>query len=154
MRFAANEKHIWWGVSVENNKHGKPRIEHLQNSPAAIKFLSVEPLLEDLGELNLRKIDWVIVGGESGPGARPMEKSWVNGLLAQCKAAGVPFFFKQWGGVQKKRAGRKLDGKLYDEFPNAAYGPIPDRKQRLSMVEHLLTEFDVRHETIEYPANR
>jgi protein gp37 len=117
LRFAANQKHIWWGVSVENPKYGLPRIENLQNTKAAVRFLSVEPLLEDLGKFDLGGIDWVIVGGESGHGARPMKKEWVVSVRDQCKRAGVPFFFKQWGGVRKKAAGRKLDGKTYDEFP-------------------------------------
>src|SRR5258705_5622599 len=95
--------HIWWGVSVENKKHGLPRIDHLRSSPAEIRFLSVEPLLEDLGTLNLEGISWVIVGGESGPKSRPMDAHWVLSLRDQCKRARVPFFFKQWGGRQKKR---------------------------------------------------
>jgi protein gp37 len=124
LRFAANQKHIWWGVSVENRKYGVPRIEHLQNAKAAVRFLSVEPLLEDLGPIDLDGIDWVIVGGESGPGARPMEKEWVVSVRDQCRRTGVPFFFKQWGGVRKKAMGRKLDGKTYDEFPRRADHPV------------------------------
>jgi protein gp37 len=114
---AAKLSHIWWGVSVEDRKYGVPRIEALREAPAAIKFLSIEPLLEDLGELNLEGIHWVIVGGESGAGARPMDESWVLSIRAQCEAAGVPFFFKQWGGVRKGEAGRKLQGRTYDEMP-------------------------------------
>ena len=124
LRFAANQKHIWWGVSVENRKYGLPRIGHLQNANAAVRFLSVEPLLEDLGKFDLRGIDWVIVGGESGHGARPMKKEWVVSVRDQCRRAGVPFFFKQWGGVRKKAAGRKLDGKTYDEFPRRVDHPV------------------------------
>src|SRR5215467_2688637 len=90
-------KHIWWGVSVEDKKYGFPRIDDLRSAPATIRFLSVEPLLEDLGEMNLEGISWVIVGGESGPRARPMEKKWVLSVRDQCKKARVPFFFKQWG---------------------------------------------------------
>ena len=93
--------HIWWGVSVEDRKYGLPRIDDLRRSPAKVRFLSIEPLLEDLGTLDLHGIHWVIVGGESGHGARPMEKSWVESIQQQCAAAQVPFFFKQWGGVQK-----------------------------------------------------
>jgi protein gp37 len=137
LRFAANCRHIWWGVSVEDKRYGKPRVEHLRSSRAAVKFLSVEPLLEDLGELRLSKIDWVIVGGESGPGARPIKESWVEGILSQCRAAAVPFFFKQWGGAQKKRNGRELHGRTYDEFPAITAEPIPPREHRLSMVERL-----------------
>ena len=124
LRFAANQKHIWWGVSVENRKYGLPRIEDLQNARAAVRFLSVEPLLEDLGKFDLSGIDWVIVGGESGHGARPMEKEWVLSVRDICRQSGVPFFFKQWGGVRKKAAGRKLDGKTYDEFPRRVDYPV------------------------------
>lgn len=85
-----------------------------------MRFLSIEPLLEDLGQIDLRGIDWVIVGGESGPGARPMEREWVVSLRDQCRVARVPFFFKQWGGVQKKKRGRELDGRVYSAFPPAA----------------------------------
>ena len=111
--------HIWWGVSVEDRQHGLPRLALLRDAPAAVRFLSVEPLLEDLGTINLSGIHWVIVGGESGHGARPMERAWVESIRDQCAAAGVPFFFKQWGGVQKKKAGRILDGRTYDERPEA-----------------------------------
>jgi protein gp37 len=117
LRLAATKSHIWWGVSVENKTYGLPRIEHLRSSPAAIKFLSVEPLLEDVGTLNLSGIHWVIVGGESGFGARPMRREWVVSIRRQCRQNGVPFFFKQWGGVRKSKAGRLLDGRTYDEMP-------------------------------------
>jgi protein gp37 len=120
LRAVATLSHIWWGVSVEDRKYGVPRIAHLQDTPAKVRFLSIEPLLEDLGELNLSGIDWVIVGGESGPRARPMEREWVIPILAQCEAAKVPFFFKQWGGVRKKKAGRKLNGRTYDYMPTVA----------------------------------
>jgi protein gp37 len=137
LRFAAAYRHIWWGVSVEDSRYGKPRVDHLRKSGAAIKFLSVEPLLEDLGQLQLSEIDWVIVGGESGRGARPIEEAWVEGILAQCRDAAVPFFFKQWGGVQKKRNGRKLRGRTYDEFPATTAQAIPPREHRLSIAEKL-----------------
>jgi protein gp37 len=117
LRFAAETGHIWWGVSVENKKHGLPRIDELRDTPASVKFLSIEPLLESLGSVNLAGIDWVIVGGESGRGARPLEESWVQDLLRQCQQQGVRFFFKQWGGVNKKAAGRQLNGRTYDELP-------------------------------------
>lgn len=123
LAFAAHLKHIWWGVSVENRKYGIPRLRELQDSEAAIKFLSIEPLLEDIGELDLSGISWVIVGGESGPGARAMEKEWVISIRDQCLEKGVPFFFKQWGGARKKNAGRMLEGNLYDQFP-----PIPETR--------------------------
>ncbi len=124
LRFAAEQRHIWWGVSVEDKKYGLPRIEDLRNADAKVRFLSVEPLLEDLGKLDVRGIDWMIVGGESGAGARPMKKEWVLPLRDQCKRSSVPFFFKQWGGVRKKKAGRRLEGKTYDEFPSRVRHPI------------------------------
>jgi protein gp37 len=117
LAFAANMPHIWWGVSVENRKHGIPRISELQRAKAKVRFLSVEPLLEDLGKLNLSGIHWMIVGGESGYGARPMSPDWVASLKAQCAKESVPFFFKQWGGRQKSKAGRLLEGRTHDEMP-------------------------------------
>ncbi len=117
LSFACESSHIWWGVSVENRKHGLPRVEDLRNTPAAIKFLSVEPLLESLGSLSLSSINWVIVGGESGWRAREMQEDWVQELLTQCEREGVRFFFKQWGGPRKKLAGRLLNGRTYDELP-------------------------------------
>ncbi|HTP87964.1 MAG TPA: phage Gp37/Gp68 family protein [Bryobacteraceae bacterium] len=119
----AIEPHIWWGVSVENQQYGIPRIADLQATPAAVRFLSVEPLLEDLGRLPLDGISWVIVGGESGPGARPMQESWVLSIREQCEAAGVAFFFKQWGGVRKKVRGRKLLGRTFDAIPKRVQHP-------------------------------
>ena len=119
LREAAGDDHIWWGVSVEDRKYGLPRIANLQETPAAVRFLSVEPLLEDLGKISLQGISWVIVGGESGPGARPMKESWVLSIREQCTAAGVPFFFKQWGGRGKlnKERGRELDGRTWEQKP-------------------------------------
>jgi len=113
----ARQPHVWLGVSVEDRKHGVPRIEVLREVPAAVRFLSIEPLLEDLGRLDLGGIHWVIVGGESGPGARPMKEAWVESIRVQCLEQGVPFFFKQWGGVQKSKHGRELGGRTYDELP-------------------------------------
>lgn len=117
LAFAAAAPHIWWGVSVENKRSGFPRIAHLQAAPATVRFLSIEPLLEDVGRMNLSEIHWVIVGGESGPGARPMERAWVISVRDQCRDAGVPFFFKQWGGIRKGKTGRELDGRTYNELP-------------------------------------
>lgn len=117
LKFASGSSHIWWGVSVEDKKHGLIRITHLQGTPAKIKFLSVEPLLEDLGSVNLNGIDWMIVGGESGWRARKMEEAWIQNLLRQCREQRVSFFFKQWGGVHKKASGRLLNGRTYDELP-------------------------------------
>jgi len=139
----AEEPHIWWGVSVENKKHGLPRIDYLRNSPAAVRFLSIEPLLEDLGTINLTGISWVIVGGESGNGARPMDAEWVRSLRDQCEAADVPFFFKQWGGVRKSQTGRELDERTYDAIPNPSPHPIaslPIRKGHLQRFELQVAE--------------
>lgn len=107
---------IWMGVSVENEKYLN-RIKDLRQTGAHVKFLSLEPLLGPLRNLNLRDIDWVIVGGESGPGARPVDPAWVTDIRDQCQRAAVPFFFKQWGGVQKKKRGRELEGRTWDEMP-------------------------------------
>ena len=108
--------HIWMGVSIESQKYTF-RIDYLRQTDAYVKFLSLEPLLGPLHNLDLRGINWVIVGGESGPGSRPMEPSWVIDIREQCKQAKTLFFFKQWGGVHKKRTGRKLDGRTWDEMP-------------------------------------
>lgn len=123
--------HIWLGVSVEDRRHGVPRIEDLKQTASAIRFLSIEPLLEDLGDLDLRGIDWVIVGGESGHGARPMKRAWVNRVLRQCRRDNVAFFFKQWGGVRKKQAGRTLNGRTYDEYPIVPMASPPSRQERI-----------------------
>jgi protein gp37 len=135
LRFAAELPHIWWGVSVENRKHGLPRIDHLRTAPACVRFLSVEPLLEDLGVIDLNGIHWVIVGGESGHGARPMHAAWVRSVRDQCQAAGVKFFFKQWGGVQKSKFGRTLDKRTYDSQPRVIAAEVPARSLRLQLVE-------------------
>lgn len=107
---------VWMGVSVENEKYTF-RIAHLRKTGAKVKFLSLEPLIGPLYNLDLDGIDWVIVGGESGPGSRPIDPSWVIDIRNQCRVAKVPFFFKQWGGVNKKRTGRELDGRTWDEMP-------------------------------------
>ena len=122
-------------MSVENRKHGLPRVQHLRSAPAAVRFLSIEPLLEDVGVINLRSIHWVIVGGESGPGARPMKRAWVVNIRKQCNDADVAFFFKQWGGVQKKRNGRTLDGRTYDEQPRCNSPHTPAREIGLMVIE-------------------
>jgi len=127
--FATREvpSNVWLGVSVEDRKSGLPRIDKLRNIKAAIKFLSVEPLLEDLGDVNLNGIDWVIVGGESGPKARPMKEEWAINIKKQCDRMEIPFFFKQWGtwGVDmvkrnKKSNGRILQGKVWEAYPKVA----------------------------------
>jgi protein gp37 len=140
--FAAQEEHIWWGVSVENRKHGVPRIPHLQDAPARVRFLSIEPLLEDVGALDLSGIAWVIVGGESGPGARPMQPSWVRSIRTQCRRTDVPFFFKQWGGPKKSISGRRLDGRLYDEMPPLVRHPVADVSLLASTVRTLQSRWE------------
>ena len=120
LRFAADRENIWWGVSVEDRKHGLPRVAHLQQARVKVRFLSVEPLLEDLGKIDLSGIDWVIVGGEG---------------------YGIPFFFKQWGGVRKAKAGRELDGRTYDQYPSRVSVPIPDKRSRAEFAENFLRSF-------------
>lgn len=144
LKFAREQQNIWWGVSVENRKHGVPRIAHLRQTAAAVKFLSVEPLLEDIGELNLAGIDWMIVGGESGPGARPIDIRWVRSLRKQCRHSDVKFFFKQWGGVRKHLTGRLLDGRTYDEFPVRSNEEVPDNVRRgrlVSSIQEISSQF-------------
>jgi len=109
-------KNIWMGVSVETQNYTY-RINDLRKTKANVKFLSLEPLLGELPKLKLKNIDWAIVGGESGPGARPMEESWVLDIKDQCQKAGVAFFFKQWGGINKKKTGRELEGRVWNEMP-------------------------------------
>jgi protein gp37 len=111
---------VWIGVSIETAEY-LWRADHLRKVPAAVRFLSLEPLLGPLGTLDLSGVDWVIVGGESGPGARPIEAEWIREIREQCRAASVPFFFKQWGGVQKKRNGRVLDGRTWDAMPKGHF---------------------------------
>jgi len=141
LRFAAEAPNVWWGVSVENRKHGVPRVADLRRAPATTRFLSIEPLLEDLGVIDLSGIHWVIVGGESGPGARPMKKQWVASIREQCEANQTPFFFKQWGGVRKHKHGRELDGHTYDELPGvvADSGVTAETGLRRTHLEHLQT---------------
>lgn len=117
-------ENVWLGVSVENRRHGVPRIDHLRTIAAKIRFLSVEPLLEDVGPLDLTDIHWVIVGGESGPKARPMAPEWADAVRKQCQSQNVAFFFKQWGGWgadgkrrAKSKNGRLLNGRTWDEMP-------------------------------------
>jgi len=115
-------ENVWMGVTVEDARNVS-RIADLATTPAKVKFLSCEPLLADIPRLPLDGIDWVIVGGESGPGARPMKKEWVLSLKNQCETAGVAFYFKQWGGTRKHRNGRELDGRIYDAMPVVADHP-------------------------------
>lgn len=115
---------VWMGVTVEHADYHL-RVDHLANVPAAVRFLSMEPLLSAIPDIHLDSVDWVIVGGESGPGSRPIKHKWVIDILQQCKEASVPFFFKQWGGTNKKKSGRLLNGRTYDAMPRVA-----------SLVEH------------------
>jgi protein gp37 len=140
LRFASKRKNIWWGVSVEDRKHGVPRMNHLRNSPASVRFLSIEPLLEDLGVIDLTGMHWVIVGGESGPRARPIEKEWVDSVRRLCSNEGVAFFFKQWGGFPKSKNGRRLDGRTYDAVPGTKVQTMPDdatRRRLIEMAHHI-----------------
>ncbi len=137
LRAAAAAPHIWWGVSVENKKHGVPRIDYLRQTRAGVRFLSIEPLLEDLGRIDLSGIDWVIVGGESGNGSRPMRADWLYNIKEQCDQQGTLFFFKQWGGVRKATAGRSLNGKTYDAMPPRSPTPVPDRSGRQKLGDEL-----------------
>ncbi len=141
LELAARSRNIWWGVSVEDRKHGLPRIEDLRNTPAAVRFLSIEPLLEDLGQLDLTGVHWVIVGGESGPKARVLEEEWVISIRNQCSKQKVPFFFKQWGGVRKHKLGRLLQGRTYDEYPPVPSSSPPEPvDERISSVQtHIKT---------------
>jgi protein gp37 len=146
LQFAAEARHIWWGVSVEDRRHGLPRLVDLQATrPSGIRMLSVEPLLEDLGKLDLLGIGWVILGGESGPGARPLDPDWVRSVRDQCVDAGVPFFFKQWGGTRKGKAGRVLEGRTHDDIPPRPAVRVPDdthRQALLSLVEDRAASLD------------
>jgi len=135
LRAAAAANHIWWGVSVEDKRYGIPRIVDLRSTGARTRFLSIEPLLEDLGNLDLSGIDWAIVGGESGAGARPMKKEWVEAIRKACRVANTLFFFKQWGGVQKSKFGRTLNGRTFDEMPVQSISHIPSRAERLDLAQ-------------------
>ena len=137
LEFAAGLPHIWWGVTVENRQHGLPRLDCLQKCDVAMRFLSCEPLLEDLGTVCFDGINWVIVGGESGPGARPVRKEWIVSLRDQCKSADVPFYFKQWGGFPKGKLGCELDGKEYKALPSMPDLKAPSLMQRRQIASEL-----------------
>lgn len=134
LSFASKLRHVWWGTSVEDRRHGLPRVELLRETPAQVRFLSIEPLLEDLGEFPLSGIHWVIVGGESGRGARAMNEAWVERVRMQCDAADTLFFFKQWGGVRKALAGRILNGTTYDAMPVRPTMPTPSHQIRKELL--------------------
>lgn len=147
LSFAAQLDHIWCGVSVEDRRYGVPRIACLRETPAAVRFLSVEPLLEDLGDIDLGGINWVIVGGESGPRAWPMQESWVIRIREQCWTAGIPFFFKQWGGIRKSANGRLLEGRTCDEMPTRVVHEVASRQERLAMIAQVeQASIDMVHE--------
>lgn len=137
LRDAAQTDHIWWGVSVEDRRHGLPRIDHLRDAAPRVGFLSVEPLLEDLGHINLDGVHWLIAGGESGPHARPVKADWVRSLRDQCVTAGVPFMFKQWGGTRKHLTGRELDGRTWDQYPPLSSNPVPSLSERKRLVAEM-----------------
>ncbi len=144
LRSAAVAPHIWWGVSVENRQHGLPRIDQLRAAGATVAFLSIEPLLEDLGTFSLDGIQWVIVGGESGPRSRPMDPEWVRSIRTLCQSSRVPFFFKQWGGTRKKKAGRILDGRIYDQLPEHPAHAVVSPDERLEILEGLAVAGQIR----------
>lgn len=140
-RNAAKAAHIWWGVSVENQKQGLDRLRLLQETRARTRCISFEPLLEDLGEIDLRGIDWGKIGGESGVGCRSMEEKWVTNIMRQMKEQKTQRHFKQWGGIQKKKSGRVLNGRIYDEYPKIVKElverEVPPREERMDAVEKL-----------------
>jgi protein gp37 len=137
LSFVSSLPHIWWGVSVEDRQYGVPRMQPLRDAPAAVRFLSIEPLIEYVGTLDLTGIHWVIVGGESGAGARPMDIAWVQNIRHQCSRAQVPFFFKQWGGVRKSETGRLLEGRTFDEMPERTTHPMRSKRERTSMIQEV-----------------
>lgn len=137
LRMDGFSHHVWWGVSVEDRRSARDRISDLRKSLVKNRFISIEPLIEDLGELNLQGIDWVIVGGESGPNARPIDPKWIESILEQCRSAHIPFFFKQWGGVQKSRAGRLLHGRTFDELPDFYRGGLRMKHERINFLDSM-----------------
>ena len=144
-------ENVWMGVTVENGSYTH-RMDDLRDTDATVKFLSLEPLLAPIPDLDLRGLDWVIVGGESGPGARPMQKGWVLEIRDQCGLARVPFFFKQWGGTNKKKAGRLLDGDVWDERPGVSTGgaDTEDAKRRARESAPLRPVSDFMPGVVEY----
>ena len=138
-RFAQCDN-IWWGVSVEDRENAALRIPDLRRMPVNGRFLSAEPLLADLGPIPLDGIGWVIVGGESGPKSRLVDPQWVRSSRDQCVAAGVPFFFKQFGGTRKKKTGKELDGRTWQEKPAFVAAPVPGRDERRRQKAEIETE--------------
>ena len=134
LRHAAAAPQIWWGVSVENRRDGLPRVEDLRSHRLRLGSFRSNPFSKTSGSLDLTGIHWVIAGGESGPGFRPMDSTWVTAIRDQCQSAGVPFFFKQWGGVHKAKAGRSLDGQTYDEVPAHGTFAVVDHGRRKALL--------------------
>ncbi len=143
-----NAKHIWWGVSVEDKKHGLPRIKHLRNAETAMPWISFEPLKEDLGEdYNLTGMTWGVVGGESAWASRKpvtLQEEWVLRIRDKCTALNIPFFFKQWGGNPKTKSRRILQGRTFDEWPEVEHLPLKPRAERIEAVHRLTEEFRTR----------
>ena len=135
LRHERGPVHMWLGVSVEDGTK-KSRIRHLQDAPAGVRFLSIEPLIGPMGNLDLTGIDWVIVGGESGPGARVMNPDWVREVRDQCLESGVAFFFKQWGGLRPKSGGRKLDRREWNQFPKISPAPCTRPNDMVSLSDY------------------
>ena len=146
---AAAASHIWWGVSVENRRHGLPRLRELGRSRAKVRFLSLEPLLEHVGTLDLSVVNWVIVGGESGIGARSIQPEWVESIQKQCQIARVPFFFKQWGGIRKSSTGRLLHGRTFDEFPTIVRANPPTQQERRRTLSAMTATMSCKWVTID-----
>jgi protein gp37 len=135
----AARTHVGIGVSVEDREHGLPRIDELRRTSAGLRFVVIEPLLEDLGRLDLRGIDWVLLGGESGPHARPMAKDWALSIRDQCVAAKVPFFFKGWGGPTRDAGGRRLERRSHDALPKTPALDVPSRTERKRRLQEVTT---------------
>lgn len=140
-REAAAAKHIWWGVSAEDHKHGAPRIRNLLAANAATPWVSFEPLLEDMSDVPLDGIKWAVVGGESGWKFRPLVEEHARNMRDRCEALGIPFLFKQWGGLPKEKSRRILDGRTYDEYPEETHCPVIGRKERHALIERFSEEF-------------
>lgn len=144
LAFAAQDKHLWWGTSVENRQHGLARAEALRQAPVPNWFLSIEPLLEDLGDVDLAGVHWVIVGGESGKDPRPMDPAWAESIRQQCVRAKIPFFFKQMGGSGRDTDGDTLYGRTYLAMPQLSSNPVMDRRERLAHVGALRAKYAVK----------
>lgn len=143
LAWAAGLPNIWWGVSVENRRNGIPRIDALRQVNTRNRFLSIEPLLEDLGPLDLTGLSWVIVGGESGPNCRPMDPAWARNIREQCREASIPFFFKQNGGPGREKGGNLLDGRVWQERPERRIFPVAAKADCRALVTAIRARFGV-----------